>query len=77
VGLLPAKQLTPPAVKKARDGLADTPGMANQNAFGWTNAVQVGHPARLREQQSVRTPSRHPRPRLRTVAAVDVDIVLA
>jgi hypothetical protein len=29
-GLLPAKQLTPPAVKKARDGLADTPGMANQ-----------------------------------------------
>jgi hypothetical protein len=29
-GLLPAKQLTSPAVKKARDGLADTPGMANQ-----------------------------------------------
>ena len=29
-GLLPAKQLTPPAVKAGRDGLADTPGMANQ-----------------------------------------------
>jgi hypothetical protein len=29
-GLLPAKNLTPPAVKVARDGLSDTPGMANQ-----------------------------------------------
>jgi hypothetical protein len=29
-GLLPAKQLTPPAVKAARDALKTTPGMANQ-----------------------------------------------
>ena len=29
-GLLPAKQLTAPAVKLARDSLTDTPGMANQ-----------------------------------------------
>lgn len=29
-GMLPAKQLTPPAVKAARDGLSETPGMANQ-----------------------------------------------
>jgi hypothetical protein len=29
-GMLPAKQLTPPAVKAARDAIADTPGMANQ-----------------------------------------------
>jgi hypothetical protein len=29
-GLLPARQLTAPAVKAARDGLSETPGMANQ-----------------------------------------------
>jgi YVTN family beta-propeller protein len=40
-GLLPAQQLTPPAVKKARDGMTDTPGMANQmlsvgrTLYGW------------------------------------------
>jgi hypothetical protein len=40
-GLLPAKQLTPPAVKAARDSLKATPGMANQmlsvgrTLYGW------------------------------------------
>jgi hypothetical protein len=46
-GLLPAKQLTPPAVKAARDALADTPGMANQmlsvgrTLYSW--AIPLGY----------------------------------
>jgi hypothetical protein len=46
-GLLPAKQLTPPAVKKARDGLVGTPGMANQmlsvgrTLYSW--AIPLGY----------------------------------
>src|SRR5262249_21389884 len=46
-GLLPAKQLTPPAVKAGRDALADTPGMANQmlsvgrTLYSW--AIPLGY----------------------------------
>jgi len=46
-GMLPAKQLTPPAVKAARDGLADTPGMANQmlsvGRTVWSWAIPLGY----------------------------------
>jgi hypothetical protein len=46
--MLPAKQRTPPAVKKVREGLADTPGMAQMLSV---DALQLGHPFGYINQQ--------------------------